>query len=33
MPQLLEINRLTKNFDLERFPAVGRNAYMFLGEY
>jgi acetyl-CoA carboxylase / biotin carboxylase 1 len=31
MPQLLELNRLTKNFDLERIPAVGRNAYMFLG--
>lgn len=32
MPQYLEINRLTKNFDLERIPAVGRNAYMFLGK-
>ena len=32
MPQYLEINRLSKNFDLERIPAVGRNAYMFLGK-
>eukprot|EP01035_Chromulina_nebulosa_P016919 gene16919-22410_t len=31
MPQLLEINRLSKNYELERLPAVGRNAYMFLG--
>lgn len=32
MPQLLEINRLSENFELERMVAVGRNAYMYLGK-
>lgn len=32
MPQLLEINRLSENFELERMLAVGRNAYMYLGK-
>jgi acetyl-CoA carboxylase/biotin carboxylase 1 len=32
MPQLLELNRLTKNYDLTRMPSVGRNAFLFVGK-
>lgn len=32
MPQLLELNRLTKNHDLTPLPSVGRNAFLFLGK-
>lgn len=32
MPQLLELNRLTKNHEVVRLPAVGRNTFLFLGK-
>ncbi|RYH29348.1 hypothetical protein EON65_08795 [archaeon] len=32
VPQLLEVNRLTKNYDLVRMPSVGKNAFVFLGK-
>jgi acetyl-CoA carboxylase/biotin carboxylase 1 len=32
LPQLLELNRLTKNHDLTPLPSVGRNAFLFLGK-
>ncbi len=33
MPQLLELNRLSKNHDLNRMPTVGRNSFLYLGEW
>lgn len=32
MPALLEINRLSTNYELTRLQALGRNSYMFLGK-
>ena len=32
MPQLLELNRMSENFELTRIPAAGRNTYMFIGK-
>jgi acetyl-CoA carboxylase/biotin carboxylase 1 len=32
LPQLLELNRVTKNHDVLRLPAVGRNSFLFLGK-
>lgn len=31
MPQLLELNRLTQNYDLIKLHTINRNSYMFLG--
>eukprot|EP01033_Poteriospumella_lacustris_P003046 gene3046-2231_t len=32
LPQLLELNRVTKNHDVTRLPAVGRNSFLLLGK-
>lgn len=31
LPQLLELNRMTKNYEVLRLPTIGRNAFLFLG--